>query len=160
MSSRLNLETPIFNKNCDLLVGGRSSYSNWLLHKIPDADLMNSSASFYDLNTLLNIKIDSKNRLTFFAYYSHDEFTYSRTNRYNYGSTLGTLRWSHIFNDKLSLKLLSSYSLYDYSFTQHDNLLPADAYRITSSLKYNSLKYNMSWNLNENYSSIGVNLDL
>jgi len=158
LSSRLNLETPVFKGNSDLLIGGRSSYSNWMLHKIPDADLMNSSASFYDLNALFNIKIDSKNRFTFFAYYSHDAFTYNLINHYNYGSTLGTFRWSHIFNDKLSSKLLSSYSLYNYSFTQHDNLLPADAYRISSSLKYNSLKYNMSWNINEKYSfDFGLN---
>jgi hypothetical protein len=152
LSSRLNLETPIFKGTSDLLIGGRSSYSNWLLHKIPDADLMNSSANFYDLNALFNIKINSKNRFTYFAYYSHDDFTYSLVNQYNYGSTLGTIRWSHIFNDKLSSKLLSSYSLYNYSYSQHDNLLPADAYRISSSLKYNSLKYNMSWNINEKYS--------
>jgi hypothetical protein len=158
LSSRLNIESPVFNKSCDLLVGGRSSYSNWLLHRIPDADLMNSSASFYDLNALLNIKINSKNRLTFFAYFSRDKFTYSRTNNYNYGSTLGTLRWSHIFNEKLSSKLLTSYSHYDYSFIQYDNLLPANAYQISSSIKYNSLKYNMSWNLNENYSfDFGLN---
>jgi hypothetical protein len=158
LSSRLNLETPFSKGNCDLLIGGRSSYSNWLLHKIPDPDLMNSSASFYDLNSLFNFKINSKNRFTFFAYYSHDEFTYSHINHYNYGSTLGTFRWSHIFNDKLSSKLLSSYSLYNFSLTEHDNLLPADAYRITSSLKYNSLKYNMSWNINEKYSfDFGLN---
>lgn len=152
LSSRLNLETPVFNGKGDLLLGGRSSYSDWLLHEVPDVDLMNSDANFYDLNALFNLNIGPRDRITLFAYYSEDKFTYNKTDNYNYGSTLGTFRWSHTFNDKLSSKLLSSYSLYNYRFDEYDNLLPDDAYQISSSLQYNSLKYNMSWVPDEKYS--------
>jgi|WetSurMetagenome_2_1015567.scaffolds.fasta_scaffold01408_3 hypothetical protein len=158
LSSRLNIETPVIKEKVYMLIGSRSSYSNWLLHKIPEADLMNSQASFYDLNALLNIRINPKNRISFFAYLSSDEFTYNKTNHYKYGSKLGTFRWSHTFNDKLSSKLLSSYSLYNYSFADYDNLLPADAYRISSSMHYNSLKYNLSWLTGEHISfDFGLN---
>ena len=158
LSSRLNLETPVGKGKTDLLVGGRSSYSDWLLHNIPDVDLMNSNASFYDLNALLNIKINQKNKITLFGYFSNDKFTYDITNHYDYGSTLGTLRWSHIYNDKLSSTLLSCYSLYNYNFTEYDNQLATDAYKISSSLQYNSLKYNVSWNANKKYSfDFGLN---
>ena len=152
LSSRLNLETPVGKGKTDILLGGRSSYSDWILHNIPDADLMNSSASFYDLNALSNIKINQKNKITLFGYFSNDKFTYNITNLYDYNSTLGTLRWSHIYNEKLSSTLLSCYSLYNFNLTEYDDQLAVDAYKISSSLKYNSLKYNMSWNTNKNYS--------
>jgi hypothetical protein len=158
LSSRLNLETPAFKRKANILVGGRSSYSSWLLHKIPDVELMNSSANFYDLNALLNIVLNPHNRFTLFGYYSHDKFTYDKTKHYSYGSTLGTLRWSHTFNDRLSSKLLVSHSLYNYNFSELDNLLPANAYKIVSSLQYHSLKYNISWIPGEKHSfDFGIN---
>jgi hypothetical protein len=158
LSSRLNLETPAFKNKANLLIGGRSSYSSWLLHKIPDSELMNSSANFYDLNALLNISINPDNRFTLFGYYSEDKFTYDKTNHYNYGSTLGTIRWSHTYNEHFSSVLLSSYSLYNYKFTEFDDHLPVSAYQIRSSLQYNSIKYNISWIPNERYSlDMGLN---
>jgi hypothetical protein len=151
LSSRLNIETPLGKGKTDLLVGGRSSYSDWILHNLPDADLMNSNANFYDLNTLLNIKINQKNKITLFGYFSNDKFTYNIINHYDYSSLLGTFRWSHIFSNKLSSTLLSCYSLYNYNYTEYDTQLAVGAYKISSSLQYNSLKYNFSWNANTKY---------
>ena len=51
INSRLTVEAPMFHNKVNLLVGGRTTYSDWMLHKIPDIDLMNSSARFYDLNS-------------------------------------------------------------------------------------------------------------
>lgn len=152
LSSRLNMETPLKKGKADLLLGGRGSYSNWLLHKIPNTDLLNSNANFYDLQGLLTIKINLKNRLSLFAYYSGDNFTYDRTHNYSYSSSLGTFRWLHSFTNSLSSRLVSGYSLYNFSLVESDDLLPHDAYKIVSSIIYNSLKYNVSWVPGNKYS--------
>jgi hypothetical protein len=158
LSSRLNIETPLGKGKTDLLVGGRGSYSDWILHNIPDADLMNSNASFYDLNALLSIKLNQKNKISLFGYFSNDKFTYNLINHYDYSSILGTLRWSHIFSNKLSSVLLSCYSQYNYNFTEFDNQLAVAAYKISSTLQYNSIKYNISWNANKKYTfDFGLN---
>ena len=66
INSTLYLETPLLDKRINLSVGVRSSYSNWLLHSIPDIDLMNSSAHFYDANALLTFNLNPDNKINLF----------------------------------------------------------------------------------------------
>ena len=47
ISGRLALEGPIIQDKTSFLIAGRSSYSDWLLRKMPDISLRNSRASFY-----------------------------------------------------------------------------------------------------------------
>ncbi|NJK98260.1 MAG: TonB-dependent receptor plug domain-containing protein [Bacteroidales bacterium] len=63
-SSRLSLKVPLFKKKVVFSLGGRSSYSDWLLQRLPDIDLRNSSARFYDLNSMLIISPNSSNRIS------------------------------------------------------------------------------------------------
>ena len=158
LNTRLNLEMPLFNKKVSLLIGGRSSYSNWLLHAMPDADLKNSSASFYDINTLLKIRFDSKNSLALFGYFSNDKFSFTKNAPYHYDNMLASLRYSHIFNDKLYSNLLLGISRYRNDVSQSDTLKPTEAYKISSSINYNNIKLNFTWLPAEKHSiDFGVN---
>ncbi|MDD2797263.1 MAG: carboxypeptidase-like regulatory domain-containing protein [Bacteroidales bacterium] len=145
INSRLNVELPLFNKKVRLLIGGRSSYSNWMLHSLPDADLKKSSASFYDMNALLSIRLNRKNGLTLFGYFSNDEFSFSQNSPYRYDNTLASIRYSHIFSDKLNSSLLLGLSRYRNEVNQSDTLKPNEAYRISSSTNYNNAKLNFTW---------------
>ena len=151
INSSLNLETPLINKKASLILGGRSSYSNWLLHKIPDIDLINSSANFYDINGLLTVKLNPKNKIKLFGYLSQDDFSLSNSYIYDYSNLLGSARWTHNFSDRLSSDLLASYSQYDYSVAGVDTLKKYDAYQIKSQIKYRSLKWNLSYSLNNKH---------
>lgn len=158
LDSRLNLEVPLFDKKINLLVGGRTSYSNWLLHAMPDVDLKNSSASFYDLNTLLTIKFNPKNSLALFAYFSDDKFSFSKTSPYHYDNTLASVKYSHIFNEKLYSSLLVGMSRYRNDMSELDTLKPNEAYKINSSINYNNAKINFTWLPNDKHSvDFGVN---
>lgn len=145
LNTRLNLEMPLFNKKVSLLIGGRSSYSNWLLHAMPDADLKNSSASFYDFNTLLKIRFDSKNSLALFGYFSNDKFSFTKNAPYHYDNMLASLRYSHIFNDKLYSNLLLGVSRYRNDISESDTLRLNEAYKVSSSINYNNAKLNFTW---------------
>ena len=145
LNTRLNLEMPLFNKKVSLLIGGRSSYSNWLLHSMPDADLKNSSASFYDFNTLLKIRFDSKNSLALFGYFSNDKFSFTKNAPYHYDNMLASLRYSHIFNDKLYSNLLLGVSRYRNDISESDTLRLNEAYKVSSSINYNNAKLNFTW---------------
>lgn len=145
LNSRLNLETPLFNNKVSLLIGGRSSYSNWLLHQMPDVDLKNSSASFYDVNALVSVKLDPKNTLSVFGYFSNDKFSFAKTSPYHYDNTLASVRYAHIFNDKLSSALLFGYSRYRNDMVESDTLKPKEAYKLSSSIEYNNGKLNFTW---------------
>ncbi len=158
IDSRLNFEIPLFNNNVNLLFGGRSSYSNWLLHAIPDAELKNSSANFYDVNVLLKIKLSQRDNLSFFGYHSNDAFSFIKNSPYNYNNTIASLKYSHNFGDKLHLLFTTGYSNYRNDITSLDSLKPKEAYKISSIIKYNNAKLNFTWFANKkNTFDFGLN---
>ena len=145
LDSRLNLEVPLFDHKVSLMVGARSSYSNWLLHAMPDVDLKNSSASFYDVNGLLSMKFDSKNSLNLFGYFSNDDFSFDKNTIYQYDNTLASARYSHTFNEKFYSMLLLGYSRYRSNINESDTLQPNQSNRISSSISYTNAKVNFTW---------------
>lgn len=145
LNSRLNLEIPLFNNRINVLIGARSSYSNWLLHAMPDADLKKSSASFYDINTLLKFKINEKNDLSLFGYFSNDEFSFSKNSPYHYDNLLASVKYTHIYNEKLNSTLSFGKSRYRNDINQLDSLKPKEAYKIKSSINYYDAKLNFTW---------------
>ena len=158
LDSRLNLEAPLFNNKVSLLVGARTSYSNWLLHAMPDVDLKNSSASFYDVNAMLTVRIDPKNSLSLMGYFSNDNFSFDKNTAYQYDNTLFSARYSHVFNDKLYSMLLLGYSRYRSNISESDTLQPNEANKISSSISYNNAKLNFTWLPNEKHAvDFGLN---
>ncbi|MBP1637343.1 MAG: TonB-dependent receptor plug [Bacteroidetes bacterium] len=152
LDSRLNLETPLFNKKLNILVGGRTSYSNWLLHAMPDADLKNSSANFYDYNTLLTLKINSKNNLSVFGYFSNDHFKFANSTIYKYDNTLLSAKYNHSFSKNLNSTLIAGYSRYRSNISESDTLQPNMAYKINFSTNYYTGKLNFTWKISEKHS--------
>ena len=159
LSSRLMMEVPMFNKKVQLLVGGRTSYSDWLLKKMPDENLMNSSAGFYDLNALLDININARNKLSLFAYYSADRFGFSNSTDYRYNNLLGSVRWKHIIAGNLYFTLETGISRYDYHMSEQDTLNLFEAYKIDMSTGYGAFRGNLFWQPHEKHSlNLGINL--
>ena len=152
LNTGLNFIVPLFNKKANLLIGGRSSYSNWLLHALPDADLKSSLASFYDINALYAMRFNSKNSLSLFGYFSNDNFSFIKTTNYQYDNTLASARYSHTFNEKLYSTLLLGLSRYRSNISESDSLQPGEAYKICSSTLYNNAKLNFTWLPNEKHS--------
>ena len=145
LDSRLNLEVPLFNKKVALLVGGRTSYSDWLLHALPDAELKNSSADFFDVNALITVRFNPKNSLILFGYFSDDKFAFTPSSPYHYDNLLASVRYSHVFSEKLYSSLLVGMSRYRNDLIDMDPLKPDYAYKINSSINYNNAKLNFTW---------------
>jgi len=145
IDSRIYCETPLINKKASFLLSARSSYSDWLLHKIPDVDLMNSSARFYDANALFAFNLSSSDKISLFAYISNDVFGFSGNTSYRYGNLLASLRWKHTFNSKLYFNLVTGLSNYRYNVGESDTLRPWLANEILSSVAYKNVKWNFSW---------------
>lgn len=145
INSRLNLETPLFNNRVSLILGARSSYSDWLLHEIPDKDLMNSNASFYDLTGLLNIQLSQKHSVSVFGYQSNDGFSFAENADYNYKSRLASVRWNSIISSNISATLVGGISRYNYKIAEGVNINPFEAYRLSSDLLYRTIKGNVMY---------------
>ncbi|MCD8539381.1 MAG: TonB-dependent receptor [Leadbetterella sp.] len=100
LTSRLSLEGPVGKKTA-FLVGARSTYSDWLLKRIPNDTYKNSSASFYDGQVVIDHEINEKNYLFLTAYGSSDKFEMSNGVQYGYGNKNLNLKWRHSLSGKL-----------------------------------------------------------
>lgn len=63
LTSRFTLEGPLVKDKGSFIIGGRTSYSDWLLHQVPDASLKNSSAGFYDASAHFRYDLNDRNAL-------------------------------------------------------------------------------------------------
>lgn len=144
VDSRIFFATPTVNKKATLLVSARSSYSNWLLHRVPDIDLMNSSAGFYDVNGLVNVNLSPADKINLFGYLSSDRFAFSKTTDYAYRNMLASVRWKHTINNKFFFNLVAGTSNYRYNVDESDTVRPWNAYSVSSDVSYKNLKWNFS----------------
>ena len=112
LSSRLTLEGPI-GDDISFLVSGRRSYADLFLKF--DEDLKDNQAYFYDLNAKINWKISPKDRLYLSGYFGEDVFGFGDDFRTSWGNVTGSLRWNHLFSDKLFSNFTAVYSDYGYS---------------------------------------------
>ena len=158
MDTRLNLDLPLLNKKVYLQVGARTSYSNWLLRQMPDPDLKNSSVSFYDINALLTVKFNPKNKLTLFGYLSDDKYGLSNAYQYHYDNTMGSLQFAHQFSPKLNATFMAGTSRYRNDIAEADTLKRTEAYKVNSSISYQNTKLDFNWLPNEQHKvNFGLN---
>ena len=88
VTTNLTLETPIAKDKSSLLVGGRTTYSKWILRSLKDESIKNSEASFSDIIAKYNHQINSNNNLNIMGYYSNDAFNITRDSLYSYSNRL------------------------------------------------------------------------
>ncbi len=145
LNSRLLFETPLFNQKASLAIGGRSSYSNWFLQSMPDLDLMNSDARFYDLSAVFSAALNPSNNITIFGYQSHDGFSYAGETQYEYSSLLASFRWNSIINDRFMFRLSGGLSDYDYQVSEDRAFSPGKAYKMQSAIAYRNAKLHFDY---------------
>lgn len=101
LTSHLTLEGPIDSGKTSFILGGRTTYSDWLLKQIPNASYSNSSAGFYDLNLNISHEFDAKNNLYLTGYLSQDRFRLNSDTQYKYNNKNANIKFKHIFNNQL-----------------------------------------------------------
>jgi hypothetical protein len=127
LTSHLTLEGPLVKDKSSFIIGGRTSYSDWLLHSLPSASLRESAASFYDLSAHVSHELDDKNTLYATAYLSHDRFKLASDTAYEYRSRSLSLKWRHTFSNKLYGVLTGTATQYDYQISSDKKAVEAAA---------------------------------
>lgn len=115
--SRLAVQGPIKKDKASYFVAGRRSYIDVLAAPFTD----DATLFFYDLTTKVNYNINEKNRLYLSGYFGRDVFKFDERQGFNWGNTTGTLRWNHLFNDRLFANFAFIASTFDYGFSFGDN---------------------------------------
>ncbi|WP_420600906.1 carboxypeptidase-like regulatory domain-containing protein [Flagellimonas sp.] len=163
VTSNLTIETPIVKNKSGILIGGRTTYSNWILRALDDEELKNSEASFFDLIAKYNDKLNENNSLEATAYLSRDAFSITSDSIYSYKNRLFSLKWNHQINEKNTLGVSLSNSQYDFNI-EFDGDADKNfdlGYRINETeLKLKMLNlFNDSHNLNYGFSGKLYNVD-
>jgi hypothetical protein len=114
ISSRLTFDGPIVKNKGSFIISGRRTYADLFLKLSKDTTLNKASLYFYDLNAKSNYEIDRKNRIFLSGYFGKDALGFGSRFGFNWGNTTATLRWNHLFNDKLFANTSLIYSNYDY----------------------------------------------
>ncbi len=130
LSSRLNLEGPIIKDKTSFNISVRRSYidaflriANWI------SDDVTPIIYFYDLNAKINHKFSDRSRLYFSLYNGKDKIgvemddpsystnsTYLEKINYQWGNTIGSLRWNYILNNQLFINTTAAYTRYKFDF--------------------------------------------
>ncbi|WP_343705367.1 TonB-dependent receptor [Flavobacterium sp.] len=115
ITSNLTLSLPIEKNKSSIIVGGRATYSDWILKALDNEELKNSQAGFYDGILKYNNAINANNNLEATAYYSHDRFSLSSDSIYKYSNRLASLKWDHTFNKKNKAAFIFTNSEYKFN---------------------------------------------
>lgn len=143
ITGRISLEGPIVKDKTSFIIGGRSTYSGWLLRQMESKELKNSTASFYDITANISHKIDDNNSLYLSAYASKDRFTLNSDTVYGYSDQNASLKWKHLFNNKFYGVLTSGFSRYTYSVESDEN--PIDAFVMDFKIRQFNAKADFSY---------------
>lgn len=114
IASRLTVEAPIVKDKSSFIVSGRRTYADIFLKLSADSNLRKSTLYFYDLNAKLNYKISDKDRIFVSGYFGRDNFGFSDQFQFDWGNATGTVRWNHLFSDKLFSNTSLIFSDYNY----------------------------------------------
>ena len=153
ISSRLNIEGPIVEDKSSFLITGRRTYADLFLKLSTDELINNNQLYFYDLNAKLNYKINNKNRLFLSGYFGRDVFEFQDRFGINWGNSTGTIRWNHIWNERLFSNTSIIYSDFDYNV----DIMQDAGFSLTSMIKNWNLKHEFQFfSNNKNTVSFGL----
>ncbi len=146
ISANLEVEGPIIKEKLSYVVSGRSSYSDWILKRLPNPELRNSSISFYDATVGFDYQINNKNSIQILGYTSHDFFNMNSLNEYEYDNIGLGLRYHHRFSSKFKLDYSLIYSNYIFSSKDWNSISESysHAYDISHAESRLSMKYAIS----------------
>ena len=120
ISSRITLQGPIVKNKASYMLSGRRTYADVLVRPfLKDGPYAGNGYYFYDLNAKVNYRFSDKDRVYLSGYFGKDVFTYKSSSsdfkiNIPWGNATSTVRWNHLFSDKLFMN--ASFIYNDYHF--------------------------------------------
>lgn len=121
ISSRLLIEGPIVKDKVSFLISGRRTYADLFIPLAGDETLSNTQLYFYDLNLKTNYKISNSDKIFLSGYFGRDVLGYEDQFGFDWGNITGTLRWNHLFSEKLFSNTSLIFSDYNYQVSIMDD---------------------------------------
>lgn len=126
ISSRLTIQGPFKKDKASFIVSARRTYIDLItkpiFKRVADGDLAGNTYYFYDINGKINYKFSDKDRLYLSGYFGRDVFKFESPDdafdaNIPWGNSTATLRWNHLFSDKMFMNAIAIYNDYRFEVT-------------------------------------------
>ncbi len=181
ISSKLTLEGPLIKDKTSFIISGRRTYYDVLIRPFLPEGLV-TGYYFGDFNLKLNHIISRNDRLYLSFYGGQDKFYLRENDAFNdgfgvdnsyeyrteqdlkWGNRTGSLRWNHLFNDKMFGNLTATYTRYRFSIgseeefvdkTESPPLEESFGFEYFSLIEDLGLRYDLEYELNPAHSLRG-----
>lgn len=111
LSTKLTLEGPIKRDKISYLISGRRSRLKWISHLINENI---QKFQFYDLTGKLNVDLSETNKM-YLSFYNGSDDYFGLQSGINWANKAVSLRWNHVFNNRLFLNTTLAGGSYDYN---------------------------------------------
>lgn len=150
IASRLTVEGPIKKDVSSFIVSGRRTFVDLFLREpfiSPESNFAGNSYYFYDLNMKLNYILSQKDRLYLSGYFGRDVFNFKSAEtgfkvRIPWGNATTSLRWNHLFSDKMFMNTSLIFSDYKFEFGAEQQQFD---FRIFSGIRDYNAKVDVTW---------------
>ncbi|MEO6233233.1 MAG: TonB-dependent receptor [Ferruginibacter sp.] len=128
IASRLSIQGPIKKNKASFIISARRTYIDALTKPFikKTSEYKGSGYYFYDLNAKVNYRFSEKDRIYLSAYFGRDVFDFVNGQRsldvnIPWGNATGTLRWNHVFNNRLFGNTTVVFNNYNFAFQAAQN---------------------------------------
>lgn len=161
VSSRLTVEGPIVSDRSSFLLSARRTYLFDLIQAgIKGTEFEGTNYYFYDLNSKINYKINDNNRLFASGYFGRDVLKFNIKDRdfglnVPYGNATATMRWNHVFSDRLFSNTSLIFNNYQFEFNGSEDDI---SFTLFSGIRDWNIKYDLDYFINsQHHVKTGVN---
>ena len=140
-AAKLTLEGPLWKDKVSIIVGARTSYSDWMLKRAKLPLVNTSSAWFNDFNGKLAVRLGKNGALNVGLHRSQDYFRFAREFGYEWQTTGGSVVWRQSWNGGVVTSLTAASGRLENNFFQ-----PAgtDAFELHNGLAYSMVNLHAS----------------
>jgi len=115
IASRLSVEGPIQKNKSSFIIGARRTYADAIGRLSGVKQMQGTYLYFYDVNAKINYLLSDNDNLSFSGYFGRDKLALQGDMaNTSWGNIFGSLKWNHIFSDKLNVNTSFSINKYDY----------------------------------------------
>jgi len=156
ISSRIKIEGPIEQDKGSFLVSARRTYIDLFTRLSKDSVVKGSALYFYDLNLKANYHFGRRNALFLSGYFGHDDIGLKNTFGTNWGNATGTLRFNHLFSNRLFSNTSLIFSNYHF---EAESFLTNDDFRSTLAITDINLKEDLQYTASTDHTiRFGLNI--
>jgi hypothetical protein len=143
--SRFTIQGPIIENKSSFIISGRRTYIDIFKIFTSNKDIKNSDLYFYDLNLKANYRLSGDDRIYLSGYMGSDGLGFADIVMLNWGNITTTLRWNHLFSNKLFSNSSLIYSHFKNSTKIYDEDNKNDVVELTSKVDDITLKQDFQY---------------